>query len=191
MRALRVPSPCRLRMAAVRTDECAPGSEPSPCRLRISRRPDGRVRARRVPSTCRLRTAAVRMDECALGEYRAPAGYEQPQSGRTSAPRQCTQPLQTTKQPPSGWTSARPEGTQPLQATNSRRSDGLSVRPAATPRTRNPRHNTPSEHIGEQEQSGQGHPTPNTTHQAGTPMNRSQVAQDTAHTKQHTEPTHR
>ena len=49
--------------AAVRMDECAPGSEPSPCRLRNSRRPDGRVRARRVPSPCRLRTAAVEMDE--------------------------------------------------------------------------------------------------------------------------------
>ena len=68
-----------------------------------SRRPDGRVHARRVPSPCRLRMVAVRMDECAPGGYPAPAGYEQP---------------------PSGLTSARPEGTQPLPATNSRRPDG-------------------------------------------------------------------
>ena len=72
---------------------------PSNTRCRL----DGRVRARRVPSPYRLRTAAVRMDECAPGGYSAPAGYEQP---------------------PSGWTSARLEGTQPLPATNSRRPDG-------------------------------------------------------------------
>ena len=47
--------------------------------------------------------AAVRMDECAPGGYPAPAGYEQP---------------------PSGWTSARPEGTHHLPATNSCRPDG-------------------------------------------------------------------
>ena len=62
VRARRVPSPYRLRTAAVRMEECAPG----------------------VPSPCRLRTAAVRMDECAPGGYPAPTGYEQPPSGWTS-----------------------------------------------------------------------------------------------------------
>ena len=42
--------------------------------------------------------------------------------------------------------------------------------------------NTPSGHTGEQEPSGPGHRTSKTTHRAGTPVNRSQVAQNTAHT---------
>ena len=75
---------CHATPAALRTDVCAPGSEPSLCRLRNSRRPGGRVCARRVPSPCRLRTAAVRTDECAPGRYPAPAGYEWPLSGWTS-----------------------------------------------------------------------------------------------------------
>ena len=161
-----------------------------------SRRPDGRVRARRVPRPYRLRTAAVRMDECAPGEYPAPTGYEQP---------------------PSGWTSARPEGTQPLMATNSRHPDGRvsapQRRPAHTtphaqpkaqhterahrctkdqrPRTPYTQHNPLSGRTREQEPSGPGHRTRNTTHRASTPVNRSQVAQDTAHAKQHTERAHR
>ena len=148
------------------------GTQPLPATN--SRRPDGRVCARRVPSPYRLRTAAVRMDECAPGGYPAPAGYEQP---------------------PSGWTSVRPEGTQPLPATNSRRPEGRvsapQRRPAQQHTTRNPKHNTQSEHTGEQEPSGRGHRTHNTTHRAGAPVNRSQEAQDTAHTKQHTERAHR
>ena len=40
-------------------------------------------------------------------------------------------------------------------------------------------HNTPSGHTSKQEPSGPGHRTCNTTHQAGTPVNRSQVAEDT------------
>ena len=159
-----------------------------------SRRPDGRVRARRVPSPYRLRTAAVRMDECAPGGYPAPTGYEQP---------------------PSGWTSARPGGTQPLPATNSRRPDGRVSAPqrrpahatphaqpkaqhterahrctrAKRPRTLYTQHNPPSGRTGEQEPSGPGHRTRNTTHRASTPVNRSLVAWDTAHAKQHTEHT--
>ena len=43
----------------------------------------------------------------------------------------------------------------------------------------------------EQKPSGPGHRTRNTTHRAGTPVNRSQVGQDTAHAKQHTERAHR
>ena len=47
--------------------------------------------------------------------------------------------------------------------------------------------NTPSRHTSEQEPSGSGHRTSKTKHGAGTPVNRSQMAQDTAHAKQHTE----
>ena len=46
-------------------------------------------------------------------------------------------------------------------------------------------------HTGEQEPSGPGHRTRNTTHQAGTPVNGSQLVQDTAHATQHTERAHR
>ena len=157
-----------------------------------SRRPDGRVRARRVPSPYRLRTAAVRMDECAPQGCRAPTGYVQP---------------------PSNWTSARPEGTQPLPATNSRRPDGRVSAPqqrpaqaaphaqpkaqhteqahrctrAKRPRTPYTQHNPLSGRTGEQEPSGPGHRTRNTTHRAGALVNMSQVARDTAQAKQRTE----
>ena len=50
------------------------------------------------------------------------------------------------------------------------------------PRTPHTQHNTSSGHTGEQEPSGPGHRTSKATHQAGTPVNRSQVAQDAAHT---------
>ena len=52
-------------------------------------------------------------------------------------------------------------------------------------------HNTPSGHTGEQEPSGPGHHTRNTTNHAGKRVNRSQVAQDTAQAKQHTDRAHR
>ena len=51
--------------------------------------------------------------------------------------------------------------------------------------------NAPSGHSGEQEPSGQGHRTRKETHRAGKQVNRSQVAQDTAQAKQHTERAHR
>ena len=47
------PAPAGYETAAVRTDVCAPGSEPSPCRLRNSRRPEGRVSTRRARTACR------------------------------------------------------------------------------------------------------------------------------------------
>ena len=50
--------------------------------------------------------------------------------------------------------------------------------------------NAPSGHTGEQEPSGPGHLTSKTTHRAGTLVNTSQVAQDTAHAKQHAEQAH-
>ena len=143
-----------------------------------------------------LTLCAVRMDECAPGGYPAPTGYERP---------------------PSGWTSARPEGAQPLPATNSRRPDGRESAPqrrpahatphaqpkaqhterahrctrAKRPRTPYTQHNPLSGRTGAQEPSGPGHRTRNTTHRAGAPVNRSQVAQDTAHAKQHTQRAHR
>ena len=43
-------------------------------------------------------------------------------------------------------------------------------------------HNKPSRHTDEQEQRGEVHRTHKTTHGAGKPVNRSQVAKDTAHT---------
>ena len=54
---------------------------------------------------------------------------------------------------------------------------------------RTPHHqsNAPSGRTGEQEPSGPGHRRRNTTNSAGTPMNRSRVAEDTAHAKQRTE----
>ena len=52
-------------------------------------------------------------------------------------------------------------------------------------------HNTPGGRTGEQEPSGPEHRTRNTTHRAIIPVNRSQEAQDTAHTTQHTERAHR
>ena len=51
---------------------------------------------------------------------------------------------------------------------------------AKWPRTQHGQSNTPSGHTGEQEPSGPGHRTRNTTHLADTPVNGSQVAQDTA-----------
>ena len=50
--------------------------------------------------------------------------------------------------------------------------------------------NAPSGHTGEQEPSGPGHRTSNSTHQAGTPVNKSQVAQGSAHATQHAEGAH-
>ena len=73
------------------------------------------------------------------------------------------------KRAPSRRTCARLEGTQPLPATNSYRPDGRVSAPQRRP----------------------AHATPSTTHRAGTPVNRSQVAQDTAHASQHTERTNR
>ena len=49
--------------------------------------------------------------------------------------------------------------------------------------------NTLRGHTGEQEPSGQGHRTHNTTHRAGTRMNRSQLANN-KDTTQHTERAH-
>ena len=60
------------------------------------------------------------------------------------------------------------------------------------PETSNPhtQSNALSGHTGEQEPSGPGHRTRNTAHRAGTQVNRSQLAKDTAPSKQHTEGAH-
>ena len=76
-------------------------------------------------------------------------------------------------------TSQRAQDTaHPTQHTGGahRRSGAKGIR---TPHTQ---HSTPSGHTGEQEPSGPGHGKHKATHGAGTPVNRSQVAQDTAHT---------
>ena len=62
---------------------------------------------------------------------------------------------------------------------------------AKWPRTPHKQSNAQSRHTGEQEPSGSGHRTRNTAHPAGTPVNRSQVAYDTAHATQHAERVHR
>ena len=59
------------------------------------------------------------------------------------------------------------------------------------PRTPHTQHNAPGEHTIEQEPSGPGYGTRNTTHRASTPVNRSQVAQDTAHVTQRIDRGHR
>ena len=58
-------------------------------------------------------------------------------------------------------------------------------------RTPHTQHNKPRGHTGEQEPSGPGHRTRKATHRSGTPVKRSQVAQDTAQANQHTERAHR
>ena len=50
--------------------------------------------------------------------------------------------------------------------------------------------NAPSGHTGAQEPDGQGHRTRKATHRAGTPLNTSHVAEDTAKVKQRTHRTH-
>ena len=62
---------------------------------------------------------------------------------------------------------------------------------AKWPRTPHTQHIIPSGLTGEQEPSGLGQRTRNTTSHAGTPVNRSQVAQDSARAKQRTERAHR
>ena len=55
------------------------------------------------------------------------------------------------------------------------------------PRTPHKQNNAPSGHTGEQEPSGPGRRRRNTTHLAGTPVNRDEVAQDTAAAEQRTD----
>ena len=59
---------------------------------------------------------------------------------------------------------------------------------AKWPRTPHTQHNTRSGHTGEREPRGPGHLMRNAPHRAGTPVNRSQVVQDTADTTQQTAP---
>ena len=62
---------------------------------------------------------------------------------------------------------------------------------AKWPRTPHTQHKAPSEHTGEQEPSGPGQSTHNTTHRAGTLVSRSHVAQDTVHAAQSNQSAHR
>ena len=61
---------------------------------------------------------------------------------------------------------------------------------AKWPRTRHSEDNAPGGHTGNQELSGPGHCTRKTTHGADTPVIRSQVDHDTAHTRQCTKRAH-
>ena len=103
------------------------------------RRPDGRVRPRRVPSPCRLQTAAVWTDRCAPGSVASPCRLrtaavrmDECAPGGYPAPAGYEQPL-------FGWTECAPRSNAPHTQHG----------------TRNPQHNTPSEHTGEQEPSGE------------------------------------
>ena len=58
---------------------------------------------------------------------------------------------------------------------------------AKWPSTPHTQDNAPSEQTSEQEAGGPGHCTRKRTHREGTTMNRSKVAQETAHTRQRTE----
>ena len=62
---------------------------------------------------------------------------------------------------------------------------------AKWPRSPDTQHNTLSGHTGDREPRGPGHRTRNAPHRAHTPVNRSQVAQDTADTTQQTALAHR
>ena len=62
---------------------------------------------------------------------------------------------------------------------------------AQLPRRPHTKHNTPSVHTAEQEPTGPGHRTRNTTRRAWTPLSSSQVAQDRSHATQHAERAHR
>ena len=61
---------------------------------------------------------------------------------------------------------------------------------AKGPRTPYMQHNTPSQHTGEREPRGPKHRTRKATHGAGTHLNRSHVAEDTAQAKHRTERAH-
>ena len=130
----------------------------------------GRVRACYAdPGPAGCGPATVRMHECAPGGYPAPAGYEQLPSGWTSA-RPAAYPA------PAGYVTAAVRmdkcapGGSPAHAGYEQPPSGWTgALPAATPRTRNSEHATHS-----------------TKHRATTLLNRSQVAQDTAHPTQRT-----
>ena len=206
---------CQATPAAVRTDVCAPGSEPSPCRLRKSRhadgrvrawrvpspcrernsrRPHGRVRTRRVPSPCRLQKSTVRMDEC-VPRTEAPHTQHHTHNTRHNTPSE-----HSVEQEPSGpGKCARNTGhragtpvnrSQVAQDTahaaqSTERAQWLTG--ANWPRTPHTQQNAPGGHTGEQEPTGLGHRTRSTKHRASTPVNKRQVTQDTAHARQRTE----
>ena len=62
---------------------------------------------------------------------------------------------------------------------------------AKWPNTPDAQYNAPSGNTSEQVPRGPGQRALNTTHRAGTTVNRSQVAQDNAHATQRTERAHR
>ena len=109
--------------------------------------------------------------------------------------------------PRAGAQVNRSQVAQDIAHTTQRTEQAHRCTGARWPRIPHAQHNTPSGHTGEQEPSGPGHRTGNTTHgagtpvnrkpsgpghrtrkatnQAGAPVNRSQLAQDSAHTTTH------
>ena len=111
---------------------------------------------------------------------------EQSPSGWTCACSEGTQPLLAAKKPPSGFTCVDPEGTQPLPASKSRRRGQ-----AATPSRRNTADPARTPMNRSHVARDTAHTTHSTTHRASTLVNRSHMAEDTAHATQHTERMHR
>ena len=144
-------------------------------------------------------TATVQMDDCAprsvpsscaLGGYPAPASYIKPPSGLTSVPSAATPCILNTAHPARAPLNRSQVAQDTAHATpkaqRTQRETG-----ATWDRTPKTPHNTPSVRTGEQEPSGPGNCTRNITRRAYTPVNGSNVAQDTAHATQHAERAHR
>ena len=119
VRAQKVPSPCRLRRAAVRMEECVPGG----CRAQAGyEQPPSRwtsARPAAYPAPAGYATAAVWLCECAPGGYPAHAGNEQPPSGLTSARSAATPRTHNTQHNTSGQHNGEQEPSHPGHGTRS------------------------------------------------------------------------
>ena len=194
---------------------CAPGSEPSPCRLRNSRRPEGRVSTRRARTACRTgyRTTGPAPPggvSAQLSQTTRPTVPHPTPPAMTHHHHHHTRPpaTRTTQEPRPPTQAPRHHCRQPPAVSNPRTGALETGSLGAGAHTGNPERNshpTPVPHDTHAQTStgagthahprtapqAPGHRTCKTTHRAGTPVNRSQVAQDTAHAKQHTEWAHR
>ena len=133
------------------------------------------------PAPASYGTAAVRMDECAPRGYPAlPATNSHRTDGRVSAPQ--LRPADATHST-THRASTPMDRSQVAQDTAPHTGRAHRSTRAKEPRTPHTQDNTPSGHTGEQEPRGPGHRTSKTTHQAGTPVNRGQVSQDSANTR--------
>ena len=82
-------------------------------------------------------------------------------------------------------------GCTPLNRSQAARDTARALSGGKWTRTPHTQQDTLSVHTGGQEPTGPGRRTRITTHPACKPVNRTQVAQDTAHTTQHTKGAHR